>query len=165
MSGEKNRCSGYSRLSVSNRWIYINISRLTKSVGAMAASFVRALQATDKFVDQISGLSTVAKVEAARIKVLCNLVEKLAQWKAEDASAACAAINATQALKMVSKRLLLEHFTRTSWPLKRRWKRKRLTVDLPRLGPSCRTTPIWPCFFRVIYGQRCLSLSGLPLIA
>ena len=111
MSGEKNRCSGYSRLSVSNRWIYINISRLTKSVGAMAASFVRALQATDKFVDQISGLSTVAKVEAARIKVLCNLVEKLAPWKAEDASAACAAINAAQALKMVSKRLLLEHFT------------------------------------------------------
>ena len=77
----------------------------------MAASFVRALQATDKFVDQISGLSTVAKVEAARVKVLRNLVEKLAPWKAEDASAACAAINACVALKMVSKRQLLEHFT------------------------------------------------------
>eukprot|EP00435_Cladocopium_sp_Y103_P001681 s3002_g1.t1 len=77
----------------------------------MVASFVRALQATDKFVDQISGLSTVAKVEHARVKVLCDLVEKLAPWKAEDASAACAAINTCVALKMGSRRKMLEHFT------------------------------------------------------
>lgn len=72
----------------------------------MAASFVRALQATDKFLSQVSRLPSAAKVQEQRLQVLCDIIAQ-GRWSAEGASDACAAINACGAFSQASKTQLL----------------------------------------------------------
>ena len=72
----------------------------------MAASFVRALQASDKFLFQVSRLPSAAKVQEQRLQVLCDIIAQ-GRWSAEGASDACAAINACGAFSQASKTQLL----------------------------------------------------------
>ena len=67
---------------------------------------MRALQATDKFLSQVSRLPSAAKVQEQRLQVLCDIVAQ-GRWSAEGACDACAAINACGSFSEASKTQLL----------------------------------------------------------
>eukprot|EP00435_Cladocopium_sp_Y103_P015389 s1343_g3.t1 len=71
-------------------------------------SFVRQLQATDKFLGQISLLSTSSDVQKQRVKILVDLVPLRGPWTSEACAFACEAVNSCKHISDESKEALLK---------------------------------------------------------
>ena len=72
-------------------------------------SFVRQLQATDKFLGQISLLSTFSVVQQQRVKILVDLVPLRGPWTSEASAHACEAVNSCKHISDENKEALLKH--------------------------------------------------------
>ena len=72
-------------------------------------SFVRQLQATDKFLGQISLLSTFSVVQKQRVKILVDLVPLRGPWTSEASALACEAVNSCKHISDENKEALLKH--------------------------------------------------------
>ena len=71
-------------------------------------SFVRQLQATDKFLGQIACLSTAADVQRQRVKILVDIIPHRGPWTSDACSFACEAVNSCQNLTKENKEALLQ---------------------------------------------------------
>ena len=90
--------------------IYVQPFFLSRGVESKAAmtSFVRQLQATDKFLGQISLLSTSSDVQKQRVKILIDLVPLRGPWASEACAFACEAVNSCKHISDENKEALLK---------------------------------------------------------
>lgn len=76
--------------------------------GVMAASFLKKLGATDKFLGQIKNLPSAAAVQSQQCKQLVEQAGKVSSWSSEEASEACELVHNLLYVAEDGKKQLLE---------------------------------------------------------
>ena len=76
---------------------------------AMAASFVKTLKATDKFLGNIAKLPSAASIEKQQLEKLTRIIERAQLWGPEEAASVTEAVGECLNFGDASKQSLLEH--------------------------------------------------------
>lgn len=101
----------------------------------MAASFLKQLGATDKFLGQIKNLPSAAAVQSQQCKQLVEQTGKVSAWSSEEASEACELVHNLLYVAEDGKKQLLEAIAACN-------RLQRHQQWLPRkAGHFCRTIP------------------------